>query len=87
MMDLTGSQQAGHVREATMATSTTGGLGQVHHRDHWGAHADGQGRVRLELHDDSGHEIRVTVSVAEALSLMEAIGRACKKARAESQEG
>lgn len=60
---------------------------QTHHQDHWGVHSNGQGKVRLELHDDSGHEIRVTVSVAEALSLMDAIGRACKKARAESQEG
>jgi len=59
----------------------------VHHADHWGVHSNGQGRVRFEMHDDHGHEVRVTVSVAEALSLMEAIGRACKKARAEVQEG
>lgn len=69
-----------------MAT-TTAAPNQRHHQDHWGVHSDGQGRVRIELHDDSGHEIRVTVTVAEALSLMDAIGRACKKARAESQEG
>jgi hypothetical protein len=70
-----------------MAATMTGSAKSTHHQDHWGVHADGQGRVRLELHDDSGHETRVTVSVAEALSLMDAIGRACKKARAESQEG
>jgi len=70
-----------------MTATITGTSRQTHHQDHWGAHADGQGRVRLELHDDAGHEIRVTVTVAEALSLMDAIGRACKKARAESQEG
>ena len=69
-----------------MATVTTA-PNQSHHQDHWGVHSDGQGRVRFELHDAAGHETRVTLSVAEALSLMDAIGRACKKARAESQEG
>lgn len=74
---------AAPARNANAATRTN----ESHHQDHWGVHSNGQGRVRVELHDDAGHETRVTLSVAEALSLMEAIGRACKKARAESQEG
>ena len=59
----------------------------THHADHWSVTTNGQGSIRLELHDDNGHETRVIVKLAEALSLMDAIGRACKKARAEGQEG
>lgn len=73
--------------ETPYAKLSSSAPNQSHHDGHWSVNANGQGRVRLELHDDAGHETRVTVSVAEALSLMEAIGRACKKARAESQEG
>jgi hypothetical protein len=69
-----------------MAT-VTAAPNSAHHADHWGVHSNGQGRIRFEMRDDQGHEVRVTVSVAEALGLMDAIGRACKKARAECQEG
>ncbi len=59
----------------------------THHADHWSVTTNGQGKIRVELHDDAGHEVRLTVGLAEALNMMEAIGRACKKARAEGQEG
>lgn len=58
-----------------------------HHNEQWSVHSNGQGKVQVELTDSNGRISRLLLSVGQASELMDAIGRASKKARAESQEG